>query len=109
VLFTAGWASLWLGIMLWIIDVKGWKGWALPLIVTGMNPLFIYVLSELWTLAMVRWHVGGLSLYTWIYRHLFASWAGNTNFASLLFGVSHALIFCLIAWGMYKKKIFIKI
>ncbi len=109
VLFTSGWASLWLGVFLWIIDVKGWKKWAMPLVTTGMNPLFLYVLAGLWTLTMLSVQTGDTTLYAWIYHHLFVSWLGDTNFASLVFAITHSLLFCLIGWGMYKKKIFIKI
>ncbi len=109
VLFTCGWASFWLGVMLWITDVKGWQKWAVLLIATGMNPLFIYILADAWTLTMIKVQVGDSNLYNWIYQHLFASWAGNTNFASFLFALAHSLLFSIIAWGMYKKKIFIKI
>ncbi len=109
VLFTSGWASLWLGIMLWMIDVKGWKRWAMPLVATGMNPLFIYVLSDAWTLTMLKTHVGEVNLYSWIYQHLYVSWLGNTNFASFMFALGNAVLLGLVGWVMYKKKIFIKI
>jgi predicted acyltransferase len=109
VLFTSGWASLWLGIMLWAVDVKGWTKPALPLVAAGMNPLFLYVLAGLWTYTMLRVSVGGTSLYAWIYQHLFVSWLGNTNFASFMFAFTDSLLFCLIGCAMYKKKIFIKI
>ena len=42
VLYTSGWASVLLGLLLWMIDVKGWKTWSNPFMVVGMNPLFIY-------------------------------------------------------------------
>lgn len=109
VLFTAGWASLWLGVMLWLIDVKGWKGWTTPFVAVGMNPLFLYVLSELWIIFLFKIQVQGMCLYTWIYRHLFVPWSGDNDLGSFLFALSQALLMALIGWGMYKKRIFIKI
>lgn len=43
VLVTAGWSLILLSIFYWIIDVLGWRGWAFPLIVIGMNAITIYL------------------------------------------------------------------
>jgi len=109
VLYTSGFASLFLGLMLWIIDVRGWKKWAEPFLVVGMNPLFIYVLADLWTIAILHIHAGGSSLYSRIYHNIFVAIAGNNEFGSFLFALAHAVLFWLVAYIMYKKKIFIKI
>ena len=43
VLYAGGWSMLLLGIFFWILDVRGWKSWAFPFIVIGMNPITISV------------------------------------------------------------------
>jgi predicted acyltransferase len=47
ILFCAGWGSLTLGALYLLIDVKGWRAWAFPLVVAGMNAIFIYVVPIL--------------------------------------------------------------
>ena len=43
VLVTAGWSLILLSVFYWIIDVLGWRRWAFPLIVIGMNAITIYL------------------------------------------------------------------
>ncbi|MFQ5537107.1 MAG: acyltransferase family protein [Gemmatimonadota bacterium] len=112
VVFTAGTALLLFGAMYWALDVKGWKGrGSLPLVVYGMNAIAVFVLSGLVTKMLIRVHTGGgdgPSAYAWIYRNLFASWAGDLN-GSLAF----ALAYVTFWWGamalLYRRGIFIKI
>jgi predicted acyltransferase len=42
-LFAAGWTWLLLAAFYAVIDVAGWKGWAFPFVVVGLNSIFIYV------------------------------------------------------------------
>lgn len=43
VLVAGGWSILLLTLFYWLIDIRGWKAWAFPLVVIGMNPITIYV------------------------------------------------------------------
>jgi len=43
VLFAGGWSLLLFAAFYWIVDVKGYKKWAFPFIVIGLNPITIYV------------------------------------------------------------------
>jgi len=45
VLFSGGCALLALAVLYHLIDVRGWRGWSLPLVVAGMNPILLYVLA----------------------------------------------------------------
>jgi predicted acyltransferase len=49
-----------------------------------------------------------ISLKTWIYQNLFASWASPIN-ASLAFAIVNILFWLGMMWILYRKKIFIKI
>ena len=112
VVYTAGIATLMLSAFLWVIDVKGKKKWALPLVMFGMNPLFIYALSILFvkTMFRIKWQADGetVNLYQWIYEQVFASWAGDLN-GSLFFALSYVLLHLCIAWILYRRKIFVKV
>jgi len=44
--YANGWSVLLFGVFYWIIDVKGYKKWAFPFIIIGMNAISIYVLQS---------------------------------------------------------------
>lgn len=46
-LMSAGWACLMLLFFYWLIDVRGYRKWAFPLTVIGVNAIFIYMFSSL--------------------------------------------------------------
>lgn len=112
VFLTCGLATILLSFLLWIIDIKGYKKWAHPFVVYGMNPLFIYVLAGVWArllgLIKVTHNGTAISLKGYIYNELLASWLSPLN-ASLVFALHLGVLFWLIAWWLYNKKIFIKL
>jgi predicted acyltransferase len=114
VLYTAGWASIVLALLIWIIDLKGYSKWTSFFVVFGVNPLFIFALSGLWAKAMGRLvHFTDpdgkiISANAKLYRDFFLPLAGELN-GSLLFAISHVVFFWMIGYVLYKKKIFIKV
>lgn len=116
VLTTCGLASLLLGFLLWVIDIKGRKRWSRFFEVFGVNPLFLYVLSDIFALAFAYIQVpdfvggaGNISLHGLIYEFFVVLLWGDSTAGSLGF----ALFFIMINWccglPLYKKKIYIKI
>ena len=76
-----------------------------------MNAIAVFVLSGFMTKAMVRIRIGGedgTSLYGWLYRTLFQSWAGDYN-GSLLFALSYVGFWLGLMWILHRRRIFIKI
>lgn len=113
VLYTTGWALLVLSVFIWLMEVKGQKKWAAPLLVFGMNSLFAYILSMVWVkiLWVITWtNPAGevVSAYEWLFSAVLAPIAGNLN-GSLLFALLHILIFWAILWVLYRKRIFFKV
>jgi predicted acyltransferase len=113
VVVTAGWAWLLLAAAAWAIDLKGWHRWTKPAVVFGSNALVVFVgsgiLARLLVMIKVAEAEGGtISLKSWLYTHLFASWAGPTN-GSLLFAVVFILFWLAILWGLYARRWFIKV
>ncbi len=110
--FTAGAASLLLGLCYWAIDVRGWKGWTKPFVILGTNAITLFVVSGLLvkTLAAIRITDAGtpVSLSHYAYVHYFAPLAAPKN-ASLLYALAHlALMFALLAW-LYRRRIFLRV
>ncbi len=112
VAYTTGWALLTLGALYWIIDVRGRRGWAGPLVVYGVNAITVFVASGLVAKTLGLWRVPSgagetTSAYNFLYETLFASWAGPLN-GSLAFAIATVLFWLGATWAMYKRGIFIK-
>jgi len=113
VLYSCGFASVLLGILIWIINIKGYTKWTRPFQVFGMNAIFIYVLSQF--IAITFWiqiaqSPAGepVSITNWIYTNCFLTLAGTFN-GSLLYALTFTFICWLAGWILYNKKIFIKL
>jgi len=114
VLYTAGWAAMLLGALVWVIDIKGLSRWSTFFVVFGVNPLFIFALSGLWAKILGRLikitgaDGNSVSGASWLYNEVFVPLAGNLN-GSLLYAISHVLVFWFIGYILYHRKIFIKV
>jgi predicted acyltransferase len=113
VLFTAGMALQLLALFYWLIDVKGYKSWAKPFVVYGMNAIALFMLSGLAARVMGlitinRADGSSTSLQGFIYQTLFQSWLQPIN-ASLAFAVCYVLVWLFLMWLLYRKNIFIKV
>ncbi len=110
VIFTAGIACQLFALCYWLIDMQGYRRWAKPFIVFGMNALAVFWLSGASARVMNAIKVGpdDVGLKTFIYRNYFLSWATPLN-ASLAFAIAFVLVWLGIMWVFYWKKIFIKL
>ncbi|HEU4768369.1 MAG TPA: DUF5009 domain-containing protein [Pyrinomonadaceae bacterium] len=108
VLFSGGLALQFLALCYWLIDIKGYRRWAKPFEVFGMNAIALYVGAGLMaeTLGLIR--IQGMSLGAWIYRNAFASWLAPVN-ASLAFAIAFVLVWLGLMWILYRRRIFIKV
>jgi len=114
VIYTAGLAAMLMGLLIWLIDIKGYSGWTSFFVVFGVNPLFIFAASGLWGRIMGRMiqvtNEDGkiVSGSSWLYNEVFVPIGGNLN-GSLMYAISHVILFWLLGYLLYKKKIFIKV
>ena len=100
-LYSGGWVVLILAGFYALIEWKGWRRWAFPLLVVGMNSIAVYVMS--WTMSDF---VGNA-----LDRHFgnaISAMAGPI-FRPALHGFAIMLIFWLILFWMYRRKIFLRI
>jgi heparan-alpha-glucosaminide N-acetyltransferase len=104
-IWTPSWAvfsggvSLWLvAAFYWAIDVKGWRSWAWPLVVVGMNSIAIYLAHQL--------------LAGWI-RATAKTWLGAAVSAGPFGVVWQNLIVLTVlwlwCWWLYRRGIFLRI
>ena len=113
VLYTGGLAAVLLASLYWIVDLKGWKKWAAPFIVFGTNAIALYVGSSLFgeALGVVELEAANDTTQTLqerIFANWFAPYADPLN-ASLLYAVAFIVIWLVIIWTLYRKRIFLKV
>jgi predicted acyltransferase len=111
VLYTAGLASMTLGAMYWLVDMKKQVKKVQLLVAFGINPLALYVGSEL--IIMIIWllHVFGTENYTmneWVF-HSFCNTGVSPNLASLAWAVIYLTLWSVVAIILYKRKLIIKL
>jgi predicted acyltransferase len=112
-LFMGGWALAGFSICYWLIDVNGYKRWATPFVIFGMNAIAVYVAADFIAILLGLIQVTGpegtpISLQEHIFRSVFVSIASPYN-ASLLYAFAFVLITFLIAWALWRKRWFVKI
>ena len=84
-----------------MIDGLGWKAWVFPLVVIGMNSIAAYLMSWLF-----EGFIGDA-----LTRHLGAGTfrALGEPYEPLLHGAAVLLVFWLLLYWMYRRRIFLKI
>ena len=113
ILLSAGTGSLVLGLFYLIIDAHRISKWAFPLIIFGSNAIVAYVapiLMKLWVLQ--RWHVNvpGHGSVAVLQRLLdlckahFGIVAGGW-----LYTIGYIVVWWLILWQLYRKKLFLRV
>lgn len=109
--YTSGLACCFLGFCYWVNDLKGYKTWAKPLEVFGVNALALYVGSGIAAKLLDIIKVGGgpdaMPLKAWFYDSL-ATVFEPIN-ASLAFALLFVGVWLGIMWILYWKRIYIKV
>lgn len=112
VLVACGFASQLLALLIFVIDVKGYRGWSHAFEAFGVNPLFLYVLSEVLAIilgSVVFYYHGDLiSVQSFLYHVLLESWI-EPYWASLAYALVYVALHWVVAEVLYRKRIYIKI
>ncbi|HYD54141.1 MAG TPA: hypothetical protein VEA99_16010 [Gemmatimonadaceae bacterium] len=113
VVFSAGLACVTLATVMWIVDVRGVKGWTKFFVVYGTNPTIAFVgagvMARLvYSIAKVDYGGERVSLVEAIYR-TFLSWGLAPRNASLLFALAFVGVWYGILYLLYRKRIFLKV
>jgi predicted acyltransferase len=113
VVFTAGFALVFLSLLYWIIEIRGARGrWTMPCLVFGMNSIIAFCFDETLWVPLTYIHMkaadGSTVTLQEYLNGLLVNIASPAN-ASLLFSVL-AVLFCWIwMWLLYRRRIFVKI
>jgi len=113
VLLAAGIDLLILPVLIWIIDIKNQRQWTHFFVVFGANSIVAYAVSEvlavlLWSIPVTEANGYQTSAYAWSFWHLTQPLFGN-YLGSLVWAMLFVLLCWLICYGLYRRKIFLKV
>ena len=105
VLYTSGWASIALGLSLWIIDIQGYKNNLIAKtgIIFGSNAIAIYVMADIFQTIYKYTHIQDF-VYTGLSNH----GVSEIN-ASLIWALFSVASCFLVAYFLYRKNLFFKL
>ena len=111
--FTGGLALQFLAFCYWLTDIKGYRLWAKPFEVFGVNAIALYVgsgiMADLLGLIKVSAADGTkIPAQSWIFENWFASWASPLN-ASLAYAIAFVLVWLFLMWILYRAKVIIRV
>jgi len=112
-LLMAGLASMEFAVLYWIIDIRGFKKWATPLVIYGTNAIAVFVLSGIVGRLLGMLKVTGPDgqpedLVDRIYQAVFLPLASPIN-ASLLYAIAFMTLFFLVSWFLYWRRWFVRL
>jgi heparan-alpha-glucosaminide N-acetyltransferase len=99
-LFSGGLCFLFLAAFSWIVDVHGFRKWAFPLIVIGMNSMAAYLIAHLFESFLAdsfRIHMG----------HAFQIF--GTKIEPFIRGIAILTAYWFMLFWMYRRKIFLRV
>ncbi len=108
-LTTCGLAATLLGLLIWIIDIKGYKKWCRFFEAFGINPLFMYVLGGVLGILFGSIKIGDASIKWLVYNDFLVPMLGDETLASCIYAILFIALNWSIGYILYKKKIYIKI
>ena len=100
-IFSAGWAVLFLAFFYYVIDLRGYRRWAFPFLVVGMNSIAIYLLvheAPGYITRTLRTHLGegAFGLF-------------GARFEPVVSGAVVLLLLWLMLYWMYRRRIFLRV
>jgi len=96
-LYANGWSMLLFALFYWIIDVRGYRKWAFPFTVVGLNAITIYVVQARFDFVHIaNMFIDGIVTHAGAY------------YGKLFLGASVLLVEWLFLYFLYRQKIFLK-
>ena len=112
VVFTAGFACVLLALCIFVIDIKGMRGWTKPFVVYGVNPLVAFIGSGVMAKLIDMWKIeygGRQQSFKSLTYELFYAPYFPAKLASMLWGLTFVLVWLAILWVLYRRKWFLRV
>jgi heparan-alpha-glucosaminide N-acetyltransferase len=100
-LFSGGWCFLLLAAFSWVIEVRGYRRWAFPLVVIGLNSIAAYLIAHLledFIVDSFRIHLGA---------SIFSAFGDLVE--PFVRGLVVLTVYWLILFWMYRRRLFLRI
>ncbi|MGA1367119.1 MAG: acyltransferase family protein [Blastocatellia bacterium] len=113
VLFTGGIGLQLLALCFWLVDLQGFRAWAFPFVVLGVNALALFVLTGLAADLLQVIRVTGpdglsIPLQAIFYRRLFTNWLSPRN-GSVAYALTFLAFWWVVMWGLYRRRLFLRL
>ena len=99
--FVVGAVAIFLAGYYYVVDLKGYKRWAFPFLVVGMNSIAMYVVVHVATEYVER------SLFIHLGRAPFEVF--GAVYVPIVAGATTLLLFWLMLLWMYRNRVFVRI
>lgn len=123
VLYTAGFATLFLAAFYYVIDIKGEKKWTTPILFWGVNPMIVFFLSGILPRVLSSIKVANpaeiagnleeipeqIGLQEYVNKFCIVPYFDDPKVASLIWALLNVAFWSLVLWYFYKKKLFFKV
>jgi predicted acyltransferase len=87
----AGLAAMLFSLTYWLIEIKYWRRWAVPFSLFGRNAIVLYIISLIFALAYYKFNLP------------------HNLIIQLQAALTNVMVIYLLAYAMYRKRIFVKI
>jgi len=101
--FMAGLDFAVLAAFVWLVDEQRARKLVTPFLITGMNAIAVYLVSE-----FLAEFLDASGLHGFLYGRFFAPFASPMD-ASLLWALAFTALIYLLAWFLYKRRWFLRI
>ncbi|KQS33024.1 acyltransferase family protein [Dyadobacter sp. Leaf189] len=108
VLVTSGFASMLLGVLYFVIDIKNKKAAITPGVIFGANAIAAYVLADILSIPFYQWEISGRTLNE-IGVSIFVSAGISMKLASMLYALFFVGINFIPVYLLFRRRIFIKL
>lgn len=110
VLVTCGIGAQLLGLLIWLVDIRGFRKWTPVATVFGVNPLALYILSSILGVGAWQIELGDSPMPQWLHDHVFSSFFYEGScMPSLLYSISLTALCWLIGYPLWRRHIYIRI
>jgi predicted acyltransferase len=117
VLFTAGLAMLILGFLYFVIDANKIDFWTKPFVIFGVNPMVVFFFSGIIPRVLGSIKIAQpqniehptIGLQQWLYQNGIVPLFSNPKNASIVGALTFVLIWSVILWIFYRRKLIFKV
>ena len=123
VLYTAGFATVFLATFYYVIDIKELKKWTKPILFWGVNPMIVFFLSGVLprVLSSIKvanpLYISGnleeipeqIGLQTYLNEFCIVPYFEDPKVASLIWALLNVAFWSVVLWNINKKKLFFKV